>query len=113
MKVITKGEISFTLTCLEEHAPVRGNALASGDDAEDRKAEDKIIRRLDKGNQWAWCTVKLVGRFKSLESVEYLGCCSYKSERDFVKNSGYYDDMVDAIVFDINEQAAEIVGAVS
>jgi hypothetical protein len=77
-----------------EEIPVRGNALASGDDAEDRAIEDSILSRLEAGDEWAWCMVTVrvtlpCGRF----AEDHLGCCSYDDERDF-RAGGYFEDMV-------------------
>ena len=92
-------EIEYTIECLEEDIPVRGNALASGDDAEDRKCEDEITRRLDRGDLWAWCHVRVTARIVDMphlgEGRADLGCCSYENERDFKVDGGYYKQMCD------------------
>lgn len=59
------------------------------------------MRATAEGN-WGWCTVKLEVNFdigdKTLVGTSYLGQCSYESDVDFVKNSGYFEDMLrDAI----------------
>ena len=41
----------------QDDSQVRGNALASGDDALDRTAENDILGRLDSGDISAWCGV--------------------------------------------------------
>ena len=77
--------------------PIRGNALASGDDDIDRRAENDIIEQLDAGNAWAWASVRVCVTHPAvvgIEGNEYLGCCSYASEDDFKADGGYYDDMV-------------------
>ena len=76
--------------------PVRGNALASGDDAEDRAAEDEIIARLEAGDVWAWARVRVTVThpdMPGLDGWDSLGACSYRDEADFIAG-GYYDDMV-------------------
>lgn len=93
-----------SLECQEEDCPVRGNALASGDDAFDRKVENKIIAQLNLGNQWAWCCVKVTVKFGQLEGNAYLGCCSYKSEKEFRQEGGYYIGMVDEALDELTEQ---------
>lgn len=79
----------------QETDRVRGNALASGDDDEDRACEDEIIRRLDGGNVWAWCGVKVTCEANGETATELLGACSYASEADF-RACGYFEDMVRA-----------------
>lgn len=100
---LTKQDVSWKLDCLGEDAPVRGNAMASGDDKVDKRVENRILRQLENGNQWAWCYVILRGTFKGLEATDSLGRCSYRNEKDFVKNSGYYDDMVNVVLGELQE----------
>lgn len=85
--------VVYSTECLPEHAEVRGNALASGDNAEDKRAEDKILKDLNDGNEWAWCTVRVSCIWLDFAGEDYLGCCSYQSQEDFETPGGYYDDM--------------------
>ena len=90
-------KVSYGIEVLPEYLDVRGNAMASGDDAFDREVEDSIIADFEGGNEWAWCTVKVTARYEyidEIEGVDYLGACSYKDEEDF-KDCGYYADMQD------------------
>ena len=109
IRKLTAAEVTFSIECEEEHIPVRGNALASGDDEEDRACENEIIARLDRGDLWAWCTVKVTARWGDYEASEYLGCCSYENEKDF-KAGGYYEQMRDEALTRLQaeiERAAE------
>jgi hypothetical protein len=85
---------SITIDIFPEDVDVRGNALASGDDEEDRREEDRIIAELDRGNLWAWCLVKVTVRYGGIVESDTLGCCSYRDEHDFREGGSYYDDMV-------------------
>lgn len=86
-------DVEFTIECLPEYAPIKGNAMASDDAEYDKKVENSIQRSLNAGNKWAWCCVKVTASYKGFSGTDYLGCCNYKSEKDFIKNSGYYEDM--------------------
>jgi hypothetical protein len=108
MKPITEKEAVITIECLEECARVRGNAIASGDDQIDRNTEDLLLEELDSGNQWAWCTVRVVATWNELEGDDYLGCCSYKDEQDFINNSGYFEDMKARALQELNEKVAAV-----
>ncbi len=101
MRKLTKNDVTVKVYCLEEECSIRGNALDSGDDAVDRECEDSIREDLNSGNEWAWCTVKVVVCWKDFYGSDFLGCCSYDSEEDF-KHGGYYDDMVDNALDDLN-----------
>ena len=83
----------------QDEIPVRGNALASGNDEEDRKYEDEILERLDSGDVWAWANVEVeVTLPDGRKGSAYLGCCNYEDEQGFKQDGGYYRDMIlDAI----------------
>lgn len=91
---ITLNEVEIEVICHPEYTEVRGNVMDSGDDEADRAAEDEILERLE-WNEWVWCTVEVRATFDGISESDYLGCCSYESERDFRENSGYYQDMVE------------------
>jgi hypothetical protein len=111
MKTLTLEHLEWIVEALPEDAPIEGNVLASGDDAADRRAERSVRRQLEAGNQWAWCVARVAGQWKGLRASDYLGGCSYKGEKDFIKNSGYYDDMRATVLAEIQKQAASIVEA--
>lgn len=89
--------ISYTVSAEQDDMPVRGNALASGDDKVDKECEDGIIRRLGAGDIWAWAQVKVTASVdldgRTFSGRAYLGGCSYKDEADFRQPGWYYDDM--------------------
>ena len=92
--MIDESKLKYTIEAVAEIiAPHEYfNALSDG------KAAQRTQDRLDAGNEWAWCSVRLTCEHKDypfLEGVTYLGCCSYDSENDFVMNSGYIETMKD------------------
>jgi hypothetical protein len=60
---------------------VRGNAMASDDDAFDKDVEDRILADLDRGIWRAWFDVKVTASFSYgegfIEAHGYLSACSY------------------------------------
>lgn len=56
-----------------------------------------IADELHRGNQWAWCDVKVTGHVFGLEAETWLGQCSYESRENFMK-CDYYASMVDEVV---------------
>ena len=101
MREFQPTEIKFTLRCGAEHIPIRGNAMASGDDAADRETEDEIIEDVERGNQWAWGNVTVSASWSGFTGEAHLGGCSYKSGADFRENSGYFKDMVGEALGDL------------
>src|ERR1700692_675881 len=91
--VITLTDLTVTLQVEQDDIAVRGNAMASGDEAYDKEGEDGILARLDRGDVWAWACVKVTVAGYGCEGTDYLGCCNYADEQDFRKG-GYFDDMV-------------------
>ena len=90
--------------------PVRGNALASGDNALDKKTEDKILERLELDDVWAWASVEVRAEFRGLSASTYLGECSYDSEEDFRASGGYFDDMVAEAIKELNDKITDLQG---
>jgi hypothetical protein len=109
-KLLNLDLFEFEIECLPEDLPVRGNASFI-DEETDRAIEDRIIADLERGNEWAWCTVKVTARLigcEWLEGESSLGCCSYASEEDFIKNSGCLDDLKREAVKDCRAAAGLI-----
>lgn len=86
---------TYTLTAEQDDIPVRGNAMASGDDAADRECEDEILARLDAGDVWAWAHVTVMCTCDDCGAMgeDNIGACSYADESEF-RADGYYDDML-------------------
>lgn len=84
--------VTYRLYLEQDDTPVRGNALASGDDTADRECEDEILARLANGDIWAWAVVRCEASFDDFTGEDYLGGCSYKDTQDFIQR-GYWDDM--------------------
>ncbi len=84
----------ITFEALEETIQVRGNAIASGNEEEDKKVEDEIIARLNNGDISAWFCAHVKATFDKWEGDDFLGCCSYQNlSTDFLNDDGHYADM--------------------
>lgn len=106
IRELTTSDVSFSLECLTEDDPIEGNASAI-DEATDRETETWIREQLSAGNEWAWCTVKVVCSWEGFHAAEYLGCCSYESEASF--RASEYEQMCDEALTSLNRQIAETV----
>jgi len=47
---------------------------------------------------WGWCVVKITAKNGSKTGTAYLGNCSYESAQNFIKTSGYFQQMVEEAV---------------
>lgn len=105
--------VVYSIECLPEDTPVRGNAMASGDESVDREAEDRILAELDSGNEWAWCTVRVTAEVDGIPVTgeDYLGCCSYASEEDFRQPGGYFGDMKEQAKDDLLQKLESLATA--
>ena len=102
---ITKEEATITVVAEPEHVPVEGNASGSGDDDFDREVEHGILSRLQQDEVWAWAAVTVVVAWNGLEGTACLGCCSYADEADFRQPDGYFDDLVNEALDQLNQEA--------
>lgn len=102
IRIPEQSEVSYRIECLEEHLPVIGNAIDSGDKEYDNEVETAILEDLEH-NEWAWCCVRVVASWRGIEGDDYLGACSYSSEEEFMKE-GYYEDMKERAYEDLIDQ---------
>src|SRR5579872_2222127 len=117
-RALTAKDVVFTLTAEYDDTPVRGNAMASGDDAADKACEDEIIARLDSGDVWAWAVVTVKAEWTSPTGQTWtgrdtLGACSYRDEEDFKQEGGYFAQMKDQALDDLNASIRRSWDAVS
>lgn len=106
---INVDEIEWRITPEEEDIPIRGS-FASGDDKADEALAREIEEELDGGNPWAWCYVKVTGRYRGLVASTTLGACSYKSEKDFSHPDGYLPQMKRDVIDELQTQVDIITG---
>lgn len=100
-------EVEFAIEALPEDSQIRGNCSAI-DPETDAATEAEIIRQLNAGNEWAWCTVKVSAKWRGLTGVDYLGCCSYASMMDFISPGGYYEDMKEQALAQLVEEVRSV-----
>lgn len=110
---LTEEDVEFEIECMPEDIEVRGNALASGDDAVDREVEDSIIDRVNREDKWAWCCVKVTAVWNGHTGTDYLGCCSYDSEEDFKAEGGYFESMKEEALSNLNSNLESFVISLS
>jgi hypothetical protein len=70
-------------------------------DADGERFVAAVEEMRDEHGEWGWCQVTVTVSLGPLEGYAYMGGCSYESSTDFEQNSGYFDQMV-------NEAIAEL-----
>ncbi len=108
LRKLTAEDVVFSLGIMDEECPMD---FDSGDEEKDEELKRELNRRLDRGDLWAWCTVKVTAKWKNWEGSDYLGGCSYDGEDDFKQDTGYYGDMKDRALEDLNERIANIASS--
>ena len=92
--------IEYSIEILPEDIPIRGS-FDSGDAQADEEQALDIERQLARGNDWAWCTVKVVATLGRFAGCDYLGACSYANEEEFKAPGGYYEQMCEEAARDL------------
>lgn len=92
IRELTEEEVHFDVDCLPEDDHPLGH-FASGYAEWDKETVADILRRLE-WTGWAWCVIKVTASWGGYRVSEYLGGCSYESEKDFTSgDSDYYEQM--------------------
>lgn len=106
IRQLDENEVEFAIECHPEHEPIEGNCSAI-DRLTDQRVERWIRRELAQGNKWAWCIVRVVARWRGFEGDDCLGCCSYRSEKEFRHPEGYFPQMRRGALRRLNEVVAQ------
>jgi hypothetical protein len=106
VRLLTADEVEFGLMADMDEVPVRGNAIATGDDAADREYENEIITRLKWGDAWAWAQVTVIAKWNGFAGRATLGGCSHRDEKEFRRPGGYFDDLKTEALADLNSVIA-------
>jgi hypothetical protein len=106
----TMKNVDIDIFTRPEDTPIRGNAIASGDDEADEAYALEIEAQIEAGNPWAWTIIEVraTHRPTGLTASAYLGGCSYPDEAAF-KAGGYYDDMQQEALAELAALAQQIV----
>ncbi len=100
-----------------DDVPVRGNTMASGDDAFDREVEEEILQRMDRGDVAAWALAQVHATLEFDVNGEELfqgigetavGPCSYGSTKELwesvLSNYNLRGDALDHAADDLRRQ---------
>lgn len=107
---LTVKDVEFSLRREPEDIPFVGNCSAI-DEKTDRRAENWIRRQLEAGNCWAWCYVVITAQWNGFQGRASLGGCSYRSEEEFCRRGGYYDDLKAEALEALNEEVERAANA--
>ena len=97
LRELKTSDLAWEIRLHPEDRTLKGNLCDSGNPTLDARVEAGVQKRLDAGDQWAWCQVELVGTFAGMEVTEWLCEVSCLDEADF-KRGGYYEDMQESVL---------------
>ena len=103
MKAIAKENVTIQVKALNEDEDPKNHF-----DFDDCEAIVEKIIKDSEWNEWAWCNAHVKVSYLGLNAGEYLGCCSYVSKEDFMKDD-YFNDMVERCMLDLTEQIEKIL----
>lgn len=96
-KTFSNGDIEIEVIPHEE--------FQSPFDMYDQEVAQDIADMADNYGIWGWCTIEVKATWNGMISEsDYLGGCSYKDEEDFLKNSGYYEEMKSTAISDLKKE---------
>ena len=103
LRQLSEADVEFTIRCDPEDLPYVGfcsrvNAVI------DKQTELWIHQQLERGNEWAWCFVTVMATWQSIVGHSCLGGCSYRSEEEFCRPGGYYQELQTDAITDLNRE---------
>jgi hypothetical protein len=104
VKQLTIDDIEFTIKAIKNFWTPR-QTMKGCEEEVIVAFEEAIEKAVKQDPLWGWCQVRVSG-FPKGNNGPYtcessLGGCSYKNEKDFIENSGYYQDMQQEILNNI------------
>jgi hypothetical protein len=91
-----KNKLTITIETLAEDETPEQSEKRTGSMKGYAKAVREVMKTAE--GRWGWCTVKITVLGGKREGTSYLGNCSYKNTQDFIKSSGYFQQMVDEAI---------------
>ena len=101
MRQLTMSDVTFTVTPEEEYTSLE-HAF------EDNEQRLYVLGELARGNAWGYCCVRVTAAWGSHSSSEYLGRCSYASEKEFMTDCGIFDQMKQAALNGLNASISSV-----
>jgi hypothetical protein len=97
-----KNKLTVVIEALAEDETPEHSERVTGSAPGYAKAVREVMKTAE--GRWGWCTVKITVLDGKRVGTNYLGNCSYQSAQDFIKSSGYFQQMVDEAVAEATAQ---------
>ncbi len=83
MRLFEPKEVEVSIEVIYEDIPIEGNVMSSGDGKADLQAEKEVLKDLESGNVFAWCTAVVQASWAGFERRDTLGAISCRNEDEF------------------------------
>ena len=100
MKRLTRNDVQINVYVTEEQYDFRSEYCD--------EVADGIQTMIDRYGLWGYCQVEVRVSWQGIEANDFLGACSYESEKDFIDCGDYYDDMVLTAIDNLNKEVKEM-----
>lgn len=104
-------DAEVTVSVEQSDIPLRGNVMASGDDATDQEAEQWVIDQLNSGNDFAWCDVFVsaeLGGFRGWDSLAACSCNTKEELQELINDHGMVENALDHLRQQLREAGAKL-----
>ena len=101
--IVRRDDVDFNFWVEAEQLVLKGNVQASGNDDDDRQAEQWVSDQLDAGNVYAWCVGMVRAIWNDIQVVSSLGGVSCASRDEFYSEIApeledqAYDELVERV----------------
>jgi len=109
-------EIQYKIEAEQDDTPILGNLCCTDDPEQDTKEENEVFRRLNNGDIYAWCLIKVTASFGRFSYSDYLGGNSLKDEKEVEEQVEYHGMKQEArlgLIEEIKQANAEYLEFIS
>jgi len=104
IRPLTETEVRMSIDAEPEHSTPD---FEQEDGSADTELIHQVLKRLEDGNEWAWCVVRVTMSWGEWKGVAYLGGCSCDSLEEFIENGDYYQDLKKDALSELNARIGD------
>ncbi len=101
-------DVEIEIEIAEEDVSPRVYFKLSDDAEPDEEQDRRMVEDIEKAltcNLWAWCTARVrVQAYGQTGQSHWIGACSYTDEEDFMRPGGYFENMLNEAIEDLERQ---------
>lgn len=109
-KKVTLADVKISVIVEDEDTDPETNYRIPGIEINDDEVQafvEAVDEMVEEHGRWDWCQVEVRAEFGPFKGSSHLGGCSYEGEEDFKKEGGYYEQMIEEAIRDLQQQISE------